>query len=227
VENSEVFLDDFFDSFFVEVTKGSFYPGQLFWTHVCYDITEDLQVWRPVLQDDSETIASQFQIKSVSIKEAFNRNIPLYAPKLETDEEFLVVRAKKRPVVLLSEPLPGIKADPVRRGDKVNRNICFVAPLYSIVDQHEKPKYSQNFVNRVRKLEFPHFLFIPANKRFAIRDSILRLDSLRPVFKSHLDPIDLRLSDDIMKVLRGQIQFVLTGKSETDYHDVRELLLQQ
>ena len=57
-------------------------------------------------QDD----ASQFQ-KVPAGKDAFRRGIPLASPKLETNEEFIVVRAKMRPAILVMPEIPPFGVD--------------------------------------------------------------------------------------------------------------------
>jgi hypothetical protein len=45
-------------------------------------------------------MASQFRITTAG-QDAFKRTLPLHVPRLETNEEFVVVRAKVRPVILI------------------------------------------------------------------------------------------------------------------------------
>jgi hypothetical protein len=112
---SLMYIDEWFnDDFYKKLPLGyhqQFSFGQLFRTHAYYP-HENLELWRPV-PDPSEptkTIASHFQIVAAG-QDAFRRNIPLAAPKLETNEEFLVVRAKMRPVVLVMPEIPSFGVD--------------------------------------------------------------------------------------------------------------------
>jgi len=103
----EQFFDEIVDNFFEELGsgyRGAYKRGQLFWTPVFYN-KEHLELWRPKNYDNTKTYASEF-IQTSSTSDAFNRQIPLYAPKLEINEEFVVVTAKRRPVILIA-PVPG------------------------------------------------------------------------------------------------------------------------
>src|SRR5262245_10808843 len=103
-----MFIDEWFpDNFYKTLPldhQRVFRFGQIFHTHAYYP-HENLELWRPVFdpKEPTKTFASEFQIRSAG-KDAFKRAIPLSAPKLETNEEFIVIRAKLRPVVLLQEP---------------------------------------------------------------------------------------------------------------------------
>ncbi len=83
--------------------------GQIFWTHAYYP-HENLELWRPIFDPgrQTKTYASSFQIVAAG-QDAFKRSIPLASPKLETNEELLVVRAKVRPVILLMPELPPLE----------------------------------------------------------------------------------------------------------------------
>ena len=107
-----MFIDEWFgDNFYKKLPLGYHNPanfcfGQMFWTHAYYP-HENLELWRPVPDpaEPTKTIASQFRITAAG-KDAFSRSLPLHVPRLETNEEFIVVRAKVRPVILIQTELP-------------------------------------------------------------------------------------------------------------------------
>lgn len=225
---SEVFIDEFFSAFYEELGnsyKSTFLQGQIFWTYIYYNY-ENLELWRPSNSDETGTIVSEFRIESAG-GNAFNRTAPLKIPPLESKEEFIVTRAKKRPAVLLNTPDPIITSK-FSGSAKINKNIYFVAPLYSIIDKIDgKIKYDNEFVDRVRKLEYYHFGFVPTYSKYGIEDSILRLDSIQAILKSHLQPLAVKLSNPVFKVLQGQLIAYFTGdmKKGSDYYELREQLL--
>jgi hypothetical protein len=225
-EKVETFIDEVFVDFFDSIGSNfrqSFQVGQFFWTHV-YFAEEQLQFWRPKDYDETETSASEFCIHA-SYRDAFNRSRPLVVPQLKVDEEFIVVRAKKRPVILLS-PVPGkIDIRGIRRGGKINKNQCVVAPLFSVHDAEGNAKYPIDYVDRVRRMEFPNLFFVPEKPVRGIRHSICHLDCLQTSFPNHLDPLDLCLSSDVLQVLKGQLRLFLTQEYRGDYSEYRECLM--
>lgn len=224
-ESGEEFFDEIIDDFYVEIGFGfrsSFRRGQIFWTHVYYG-SENLEFWRPKDFDETKTYASEFTISS-SKKDTFNRSTPLYTPRLEIDEEFVVIRAKRRPVVLITPTPEEIDTRSVRGRGKINLNLCVAAPIYSVIDKEGLAKYTEQFVDRVRKLEFPHLFFIPENPGKGIRHSICRLDCLQVCFSNQMDAVDSCFSDDVLRVFLGQVNSYLTGIYEGDYQTYRECL---
>ena len=222
----DIFLDEILTPFFTKLDdtfRSSFLRGQIYWSP-CYYAHDNLEFWRPADYDEeTKTYADRFSI-STSTADAFRRRAPLYAPKLEVDEEFIVTRAKRRPVILLTHPPDSIGIAPVRSKDKLHRNLCLATPLYSVVTADGTAKYPTEFINRVRKLEYPNLFFVPAQGGH-LRHSICRLESMQAVCPSHLEATDLRLSDDVLKVFLGQANYYMTGNYEGDYQTYREIIL--
>lgn len=203
----------------------TFHFGQFYRTHAYYP-HENLQFWRPIrYSGPSKTVAEEFRIEPAAA-DAFNRSLPLGAPKLESNEEFLVIRAKIRPVLLLQfensllETLnKGFKA-------KLQRHLCNVAQIFSVVDPDtEGQKFNPDFIARVRLLEFPEFMFLPKHPGLLTVDSLLRLDELQSVFTPKLEASQYMLEDEPAEILRDQLQILLTGRTRPYYNLMREQLL--
>jgi hypothetical protein len=200
--------------------------GQFFRTHAYYP-HENIELWRPVPDpnEPTKTIASHFQIVAAG-RDAFRRNIPLASPKLETNEEFLVVRAKVRPVVLVMPEIPPMGIDNRGYRGRVQRRLCLVGQVFGLADPKTgREEFNPTFVERVRRMEFPQLLFLPARPGLLEVDSLLRLDELQSVFAPNLEPTQLALGDDLAPVLRGQLQYLLSGAGPSVYTELRELLL--
>jgi len=225
---AEKYIDEALSPFFTKVGiefRRSFLRGQVYWTHTLYS-QENLEFWRPKDYDDeTKTAATYFTLTSSSL-DAFRRKAPLYIPKLEIDEEFIAVRAKRRPVILIAPAPVQIDIKPIRGGGKIHRNLCIVAPLYSVEDKEGNAKYPLDFVNRTRMMEFPNLLFVPSSTGI-LRNSICRLDSIQTTFVPHLEAVDLRLVDEVVKVFLGQVEFYMTGSYRGDYQVYRESLISE
>jgi len=222
----ELFSDDFYKKLALNYARHDAYCfGQFFWTHAYYP-HENLELWRPI-SDPSEptkTIAREFQIVS-SAPDKFSRSLPLGAPPLKTNEEFLVIRAKVRPVVLIFPEIP-ISLNTEKEQRKVVRKRCLVAQVFSLKDTNTRqPKFSQEFVDRVRRLEYPQFMFLPEKSGLLEVDSLLRLDECQSVFTKHLQPYQWALNNDLQDLLRGQLQALFNGDSQNTYGDYREMIL--
>ncbi len=221
----EWFADGFYRMLGVEHRR-SFAVGQIYRTHTYYP-HENLEFWRPVPEPDepTKTIATKFQITAAG-KDAFRKGIPLAFPRLETNEEFIVVRAKVRPVALIVPQGAPFGVDSAGYRGKVQRNLCLVAQIFGLADVTTKrQEFSSNFIDRVRTMEFPELMFLPARPGFLEVDSILRLDELQSVFTPNLNPTQLALSDEMSEILKGQLQYLVARSGPTGYTELRELLL--
>jgi hypothetical protein len=227
-----MFIDEWFEKdFYKELplgyhTQANFSFGQFFWTHAYYP-HENLELWRPVTDpnEPTKTIASTFRIAPAG-KDAFNRTLPLHVPKLETNEEFLVIRAKRRPVLLIQPEAPLLGVDNRGYRGKVQRRRCLVAQIFGLADtQTGAPEFSSTIIDRVRKMEFPQLFFLPKHAGLLDVDSMLRLDELQSVFAPHLEPRQVALGDATGAILKAQWQFLVAGIGPSEYTELRELLL--
>jgi hypothetical protein len=227
-----MFIDEFFEKDYYKKlplgyhTQANFAFGQFFFTHAYYP-HENLELWRPVADptEPTKTIASSFRPVAAG-KDAFRRSLPLHAPKLETNEEFIVVRAKRRPVLLVQPEAPLMAVDNRGYRGKVQRRRCLVAQIFGLADTTTgRPEFSPSFVERVRRMEFPQLMFLPKKGGTIEVDSILRLDELQSVFTPHLEPTQCALGDGVNAVLMGQWRFLVAGIGPSEYTELRELIL--
>jgi hypothetical protein len=224
-----MYIDEYFDGEFYRQLPlnyaSTFAFAQFYWTHAYYP-HENLEVWRPIHEpnEQTKTIATSFRIENKP-RDIFRKSLPLGSPKLEAREEFMVVRAKLRPVVLITPELAvaAVERDKDRR--LLNRHRCLVAQVRGLVDPHtQREKLSASFVNRVRLMEFPQFMFLPKSAGLLEIDSLLRLDELQSVFTPHLDPTQFALGDSVARILKEQFKYLLTGAISHDYAYLREAL---
>ena len=212
------FLDELFTPFCVKLTVPA--PpmafGQIFRVPAYYPHSR-LQVWRPRVFDPKLNIASDFNLEVP--KDAFARRLPYTAPPLAAKEEFLGIKAKKRPVILIQPPDPKLSTvPPIRGGAKLVRNVAPVGLLYSAVDAAQMGKFDTAFLDRVRLLEYPQFLFIPTSGPVVV-DSLARFDELQSVDVGNLEATGYTLNPEIVIILKSQLSFFLTGISGDRFQD--------
>jgi len=147
---------------------------------------------------------------------------------LETNEEFLVVRAKVRPVILIQTELPLAGVDNKGYRGRIQRRRTLVAQVFGLADAiTREPQFNPTFIDRVRQMEFPQLLFLPEKAGIFTVDSMLRLDEVQSVFVPHLDPRQFCLSDEVATILRNQLAFLQTQAGPNDYTDLREFLMNE
>jgi hypothetical protein len=99
-----------------------------------------------------------------------------------------------------------------------------VLPLYGVEDTSGRAKHDSRFLARVQQLEFPEFFFLPAHGGAVEKDSLIAMSRLTHIFEPHLEPTQWRLSDEVLQVLVGQINFWLTGTYGAEYKTARDML---
>lgn len=221
------FLDEVISPFCQSepTVKGSLAFGRFLWVHAYYP-HQQLEVWRPRTFDPTTSSAIDFN-PELTPSDAFRKPLPYGTPHLKTDEEFLVLRSKRRPAVLIAAHDPQLDAIPKGhyRG-KIARHLCTVALVYSAADNAGTSKFPPPFIGRVRQLGYPQFMFIPKRPPLYL-DSLLRLDAVQSVAVNHLDPMGLRLSKDAEDILRSQLCFYQTGLAPETLSQWREELIRQ
>ncbi len=220
-----MFLDELIDPFYKKLGldyRKNLRCGQICEAPILYAY-EHREIWRPSAYDGTETVASDFRIIARPF-DAFKLTRTIHTPRLEPYEEFPAIRAKIRPCVLLAPDPAPIHIQEIRGGGKIDRHLCVTVPCYGVVDAMGKAKFPRPFLDRVRKLEFPHFMFLPGSTPLD-KDSVLRLDSMQPVFHGELEPTQWMLEEEALKVFLGQVRMFTTGRYSDEYQTVREWLL--
>jgi hypothetical protein len=193
--------------------------GQICFTCVLYSY-ENREIWRPLNLDSSGTSATAFKIEAEP-GDAYKSGGLLHSPRLEAYE---VVRAKRRPVIVLIPQQDEIDLKEQRGMMKVNKKLVTVAPCYSVVNEQDECKTDKAFLERVSNLEFPHFMFLPRDV-FIPKDSLLRLDSIHHTFHPHLEPKQYALAPEIAEILLGQLERIFSTGNGDAYVIARDILL--
>src|ERR1700733_8563163 len=205
------FVDEVFEKDFYKEQGAKDPPqfsfGQIFTTPAYYP-HEQMQIWRPAPDptEPTKTYAEEFVIMP-KVGNAFKRDLPLGAPPLKANEEFLVIRAKIRPVVVIRPELPPLDISKGSYKGAMQRRRCLVAQVYGTrYTATNELKYPPLFVERVRRMLYPHLMFLTEKRGPFEVASILRLDELQTVFTPHLTPTGYALSDYMAGVLQDQIR---------------------
>lgn len=155
--------------------------------------------------------------------------LPVAGVPLNHGERSAVYRVKKRPLLIVNE---GYSInDALRRGKPKWQTspTMLVAPFYGVMAKITRAGFNQDFVNRVRQCEYPHYIW----DIFPIEDgeeSLLRLDHLQPIGRHHesIEVCGYSLSKDGLLVLREWLDWYITGElSDTAIlSDIRKVLMQ-
>jgi hypothetical protein len=217
-------LDEVLDPFYAPASKAkeNYSFGQVFRCPAYYP-HQRLEIWRPRDFDPKLGIAKDFNIQT-SGADCFSRSLPYTNPVLETNEEFIAIKAKPRPVVLLQPPDPSLLA--IQKGiypAKIVRHLCPVVLVYSAVNEVGDSKFPPAFIERVRRLEYRQFMFLPKGGPLTV-DSLARLDEIQSVAESQLQPTEFAVSAEVCKVLKSQVSYFYSGLSGNEFAEWAALL---
>ena len=190
--------------------------GQLLWAPSPYLLDNDRS--QTVKSSYTEDGGEQFRLEPANLGTEFNQPGEISHPLgLRTDERALVIRAKRRPVIIISQP--------VARwidGRRQQEDSYLVAPVYSFGGDETKLSYSQIFIDRVKAYMYWQLFYLPPEGNGRIREGFVRLDRIQAVHRELLDHMPIRLSDDVIELLRDWIR-VYMGEN---LQEVNEFLLE-
>lgn len=211
------FLDEVLTPAFVEAPKSKekYAFGQVFEAPAYYP-HQLLQIWRPENLEPKLGTASNFSIHTKP-EDAFKRALAWTNPRLATNEEFVALKAKPRPILLIQPPDPNlVKVAKGPFAGKIARHLATVALFYSVENAAGDAKYSPEFLSRIRQLGYQQFMFFRKGGPLTL-DSILRLDCVQSVAEDQLEPSGFAVSSDIAAVLKSQLIFYQTGMCADEF----------
>lgn len=214
-----MFLDELFSPALIAspTRKDQYAFGQIFRVAAYYP-HQKLDIWRPKDLDEKLGIAYNFRIE-VAGRDAFARDVAWNNPPLERNEEYIALKGKKRPCILIQPPDPALlKIEKGPYSGKIVRHLATVILMYSVEDEVGDAKFPPEFLERVRRLEYKQFMFL-ATEGPITRDSLVRLDCAQSVAEAQLEPTGFALCQDIAAILRSQLSFFQTGLSAKEFAD--------
>lgn len=156
--------------------------------------------------------------------------LPVAALPQYSKEIRAVYRARKRPGLIVSSG--GFRVQKQLTLGKAKwqtSRTVIVAPYYGADEGELRSGYKPAFVKRIRRCEYPQYMWdlLPINS--STEESIMRLDHLQPVGRSQdsIELLDYCLSDDALLLFDEWLEWLIKGslEKETLFGKLREDLL--
>ena len=174
--------------------------GQFFWAPSLFLLDNNRR--QAVKSTYSEGAGDQFRLDPVDLRTEFNQPGEISHPLgIRTDERALVIGAKRRPVIIISQAVAGW-SDGRRRHD----DSYLVAPVYSFEGDDTKLSYSQTFIERVKAYMYWQLFYLPRGGNRRIREGFVRLDRIQAVHRELLEHMPIRLSEAVVGLLRDWVR---------------------
>jgi len=198
-----------------ECTDDEFRPGKLVWAFLPH-VDQVPYTLEPAGRDKpTEHQTAIVNIKPLKIGNPPKKDkLPVAAIPRYDNEMLCVFRTKKRPAIIISKGGTFVEKALTKNKSKwrTNRTIL-VAPSYSV-----DKGFNFEFCERVRRCEYPQFLWDNLPIGGTKDGSIIRLDHLQPVGKSKksVEFTNYRLSDKAMAFVIEWIDWLVTGHMDKD-----------
>jgi len=201
-------------------------PGRLVWSFLPH-VDQTPYTLEPIGREEpTEHATGKVRIKAFQIDSPPSfKTLPVAAMPLYEKEMFGVYRTKKRPAIIISKGGTLVEKSLTKNKSKwrTNRTVL-LAPSYSV-----DKGYSDEFCERVRRCEYPQFLwdFLPIGG--TEKGSIVRFDHIQPAGKSEksIELTEYCLSEKAMEFIFEWIAWLIAGVLDEDsiFCETRALLM--
>ncbi len=156
--------------------------------------------------------------------------LPVAALPQIDKEVFTVYRAKKRPAIIISSGGTSVE-DALKRGKPKSHYAptILVAPFYGGDQEGQRAGFLAAFTERVRRCEYPQFMWDMLPLDSSTKESVVRLDHIQPIGRSE-DSVEItkyRLSSTALFFFDEWLEWIVTGqlRAESILGEYREELL--
>ena len=183
-------------------------------------VMEKCYAIRPLDPDPQSSEHKRYQIAQetpagLASEDQDKWRLPFKDLNLDVDEDLLVIKVKRRPVVVLSRAIVDErKADPSRF-----QNSFWCVPSYTLMDEFDHPQWDVNIIENVRALSYRCCFPLPYDAHLHDRESTLRFDRTQPITRHCLKATELRLSKEWTLYLQEWARFYITGRLGDDDTD--------
>lgn len=176
----------------------------------------------------------KFEVRRASDQSFRGSHRPLKSINLQATEELVAVKAKRRLIVLLSQP--NTIYDDIRQHvgkDRKIHELSFLGlPLYGRHRGEAERGFPDIVVDRIQALMYNQFFYFPPSSPEPsplVYESIGRLDRVQAFHADTLaaGAIPLRLHDDCWEVLREWVAGYITGELSPHLADLRQELIRE
>ena len=185
--------------------------GQICWGPVRYMSSQyqtlDLSSYNPRDERLNQYSLTTHEPDDLSIFDHF----PVHELRLQHDETLLVDRAKRRPVVVMSQR----NEYWAMGGARLSERGLVCLPMYSF-----HPDDSPEFRRRIRAQEYPWWLYLPEYR--SLREGFARIDRLQTIEELQLQPTTFALTDDALWYASEWLRYFLTGEIDDLLSEYRE-----
>jgi hypothetical protein len=181
-------------------------------------------------EDGTQHERALFWLEPLNIKHVSSRSRLPHAPLTERKNEIRAVyRAKKRPAIIIGKSGPKVdKEYTTGKAAYQTQQTVLVAPSYG-ADEDGRSGYKPELVERIRRCEYPQFMWDLLPIKGQTQESIIRLDQLQPLGKTTttIEFTNFCLSEEALSYVYEWLEWLMTGTLDEDskFNEHRDCLL--
>ena len=198
----------------VKDTSKEVHRGRLIWAFIPYIDQIPYTViprvrTQATVHDKAELVIEPLRTNQIRSQ----ADLPVAGMPIHPGEVRIVSRAKKRPVLIISEGgEPVAKSLILGKPKRQTALTILVAPFAGGDQDATRAGYSPEFLEHARCCEYPQFIYdkLPLGR---VNESVLRLDHLQPIGKHHdsIEITDYCLSEVAMDIVDEYVTWIITG----------------
>lgn len=145
--------------------------------------------------------------------------LPVAALPRHPGEVYLAFKGKKRPALILGEEPPSAAEHLGKGSPKTHRTSpVLVAPYFGADQSGSRSGFPEEFVKRVRRGEYPQYIWDQLPVGASTNESVLRLDHIQPIGRSAAvyEWTPHCLAAEALPVLDAWVTWLLGGKLDAD-----------
>lgn len=169
-------------------------------------------------KEASQHDSAKIKVAPLRVGQPLKRTrLPVAAMPLHGNEVWAAYRAKKRPCLVIGSVSPSVDKSLTRGKPKHSTApTILIAPFYGVEQDGQRAGYTPQFIERVRHLEYPQFLWdkLPPDSRA----SLLRLDQLQPIGtgRGSYELTEYRLGRDALEIVDELFQWLIWERLPED-----------
>lgn len=210
--------------------RGTFTRGRLVWSPALSIKEVPTELIAEGRKDPRDHGTAKATLRTYHVSRKEDRPVlPVAGMMLHNGEICLAYKAKRRPALILGTPPPTTSS--FLKGSPKSHRISpiLLAPYYSCAQQG-RTGYPPEFLNRVRRAEYPQFMWDLLPIGSDPEGSLLRMDQIQSIGRSvsSCQETEWRLSNQALKIVDQWVSWLLVGvpPAGSELKETREFMLE-
>jgi hypothetical protein len=203
------------ESWWVEDPSGPLCRGRLVWAPAINVDQVPFELLPEAREDARDHTRAKATVRQYHVSRARPARppLPVAGLPLHRGEAYFAYKAKRRPALILGTQPPDVSKLLAGSPKSHSRSPITIAPYYGATQSGGRSGYPPEFVQRVRRIEYPQYVWDRLPIAWDETDSLLRLDHMQPIGQSAstCEKTKWRLSDEALEIMSAWVTWLMEG----------------